>query len=394
MTTARASEHARPPIWRDERVLAVIAQIIFLILVIVVLAFMYHNMYTELSARGLTPTFSFLKLEAGFPIGETPISYSPGDTYARAFLVGVVNTIKVSVIGIILATILGVVVGVSRLSPNWLLRSIANVYIEIIRNTPLLVQLFFWFTAVMLKFPRIRQAITLPGPVYLSNRGIAMPWFRATEGFSVWLGFVIVGLIVATLVFRYRSRYQDRTGNPGYPWIFGIATWGVFLLVGWILAPGSPLVIDKPMLKGLNFEGGTSMTPEFSALLLGLVIYTAAFIAEVVRAGILAVSKGQREAAKALGLSDFQMMRYIIFPQAMRVIIPPLTSQYLNLTKNSSLAVAIGYPDLFNVAGTIFNQTGRSIEVITLIMGSYLTLSLLTSLFMNWYNRRVRLIER
>ncbi|NPA91008.1 MAG: ABC transporter permease subunit [Chloroflexi bacterium] len=394
MTTATVSEHARPPFWRDERVLAVIAQIIFLIVVIVVAAYMYSNMYHELSRRGLKPGFDFLKLEAGFPIGETPIPYTPGDTYARAFLVGVVNTIKVSVIGIILATILGIVIGVARLSTNWLLRAIATVYIEIIRNTPLLVQLFFWFTAVMLKFPRIKQAIRLPGPIYLSNRGIAMVWFKPTESFSLWLIFLLAGLVVATLVFRYRSHYQDRTGNPGYPWIFGSATWLLFALVGWFLVPGAPITVDKPVLAGLNFKGGARLTPEFSALLVGLVVYTAAFIAEVVRAGILAVDKGQREAAKALGLTDFQMMRYIVFPQAMRVIIPPLTSQYLNLTKNSSLAVAIGYPDLFNVAGTIFNQTGKSIEVITLIMGSYLSMSLLTSLFMNWYNRRVRLVER
>ena len=394
MTTASVSEHARPPFWRDERVLAVIAQIVFLIVVVIVASYMYSNMYHELTRRGLKPGFGFLKLEAGFPIGETSIPYTPGDTYARAFLVGVVNTIKVSVLGIVLATILGVLIGVARLSKNWLLRSIANVYIEIIRNTPLLVQLFFWFTAVMLKFPRIRQAIQLPGPIYLSNRGVAMVWLKPETGFKVWAIFAIVGLIVAGFVHRYRSHYQDRTGKPGYPWWFATGTWIVFLLVGWFVAPGAPLVVDKPSLQGLNFAGGMTMTPEFSALLIGLVIYTAAFIAEVVRAGILAVSKGQREAAKALGLSDFQMMRYIIFPQAMRVIIPPMTSQYLNLTKNSSLAVAIGYPDLFNVAGTIFNQTGKSIEVITLIMGSYLSMSLLTSLFMNWYNRRMRLIER
>ncbi len=394
MTTATMSEHARPPLWRDERVLAVIAQIVFLIVLILVGSYLYSNMYHELVRRGLTPGFGFLKLEAGFPIGETSIPYTPGDTYARAFLVGVVNTLKVSIIGVLLATILGVLVGIARLSKNWLLRTIANVYIEIIRNTPLLVQLFFWFTAVMLKFPRLRQAIQLPGPMYLSNRGVAMPGLLPGKGFDIWIGFVIIGWIAAVAVHRYRSAYQDRTGNPGYPWWLATGTWLLFLLIGWIVVPGAPLVLDRPILKGLNFTGGMTMTPEFSALLAGLVIYTAAFIAEVVRAGILAVSKGQREAAKALGLSDFQMMRYIIFPQAMRVIIPPMTSQYLNLIKNSSLAVAIGYPDLFSVAGTIFNQTGKSIEVITLIMGSYLSMSLLTSLFMNWYNRHMRLVER
>lgn len=395
MTTAQVSEHARPPLWRDERVLAAIAQIVFLIAVILLAGYLYSNITTELRARGLTPGFDFLRLEAGFPIGETTfLEYSPGDSYGRAFIVGIMNTLRVSVIGIILATILGVVTGLARLSPNWLLRNIANVYIEVIRNTPLLVQLFFWFTAVMLKFPRIKEALVLPGPVYLSNRGLALPWPRPSDGFQAWGLVVLVGLVVAIGLFRYRKRLEDRTGQPGYPWVFGSVTLLLFMVVGWFLVPGQPLIISKPELKGFNFQGGTSLTPEFAALLIGLTVYTGAFIAEIVRAGILSVHKGQREAAKALGLTDFQMMRYIIFPQALRVIIPPLTSQYLNLTKNSSLAVAIGYPDLFNVAGTIFNQTGKSLEVITLVMGSYLSMSLLTSLFMNWYNRYMRIVER
>jgi len=394
MATAQISEHARPPFWRDERVLMVVAQIIFLIVVVLVGAYLYSNVERELRTRGLTGGFGFLRLEAGFDIGESAISYSAGDTYGRAFLVGVVNTVRVSLLGVVLATILGVVTGVARLSTNWLLRGIANVYIEIIRNTPLLVQLYFWFTAVMLKFPRIRQAMELPGPIFLSNRGVALPGLEPSAGFTVWLGFVVFGLVVAIGLHRYRTRLQDRTGQPGYPWVFATVAWVAFVILGWFVSPGRPLVVDRPELVGLNFKGGATMTPEFAALLIGLVVYTGAFIAEVVRAGILSVSKGQREAAKAVGLTDFQTMRYVIFPQAMRVIIPPMTSQYLNLAKNSSLAVAIGYPDLFSVAGTIFNQTGKSLEVIVLIMGSYLTISLITSLFMNWYNRRVRLVER
>ncbi len=394
MATVPVAEHARPPFWRDERVLAVIAQIAFLVVVVLVFTYLYNNVQEGLRARGLAGGYDFLRERAGFDIGESLIDYTSNDTYGRAFVAGLLNTLKVSVVGILFATVLGILSGIARLSPNWLLRTIVGAYIEIIRNTPLLVQLFFWYTAVMLKFPRVRQAIQLPGSVYLSNRGVAIPWLVPQEGFSVWVGFVVLGLIVALVAYRYRARYEERTGQSGYPIITALVTWLAFVVIGWFVAPGTPAVLSRPALKGLNFTGGTRMTPEFAALFLGLVVYTGAFIAEIVRGGILAISKGQREAAKALGLSDVQMMRYIILPQALRIIIPPLTSQYLNLTKNSSLAVFIGYPDLFFVAGTILNQTGRSLEVISLVMLAYLTFSLTTSLFMNWYNRRVRLVER
>ncbi len=394
MATLPVTEHTRPPFWRDERVLTVIAQIIFLVVVVLVFTYLYNNVQEGLRARGLTGGYGFLQQRAGFDIGESLIPYTSDDSYGRAFVVGILNTLKVSLVGILFATLLGLLSGIARLSPNWLLRTLVSAYIEIIRNTPLLVQLFFWYMAVMLKFPRVRQAVQLPGPVYLSNRGIAIPWLQPQAGFPVWVGFVVAGVVVGLVVAKWRARYEERTGQSGYPIVAALGTWVVFVLVGWLIAPGTPASVTRPELVGLNFQGGTRMTPEFAALFTGLVVYTGAFIAEIVRGGILAVSKGQREAAKALGLNDVQMMRYIILPQALRIIIPPLTSQYLNLTKNSSLAVFIGYPDLFFVAGTVLNQTGKSLEVISLVMASYLTFSLFTSLFMNWYNQKVKLVER
>jgi len=246
----------------------------------------------------------------------------------------------------------------------------------------------------MLKFPRVRQAIMLPGPTYLSNRGLAIPWLEPLEGFRIWLGFFLAAFVIAYIVYRIQWAREDRTGQTSYPVVSALGAWGVVVLAGWFLSPGQPFAITRPELAGLNFKGGTVLAPEFAALLIGLVVYTGAFIAEIVRAGIQAVDKGQREAATALGLSTVQSLRFIILPQAMRIIIPPMTSQYLNLTKNSSLAFFIGFPDLFAVSTTIQNQTGKALEVISIVMACYLTTSLLTSLFMNWYNQKVRLIER
>lgn len=392
--TTLPNEHTRPPFWRDERVLAIIAQIIFLLVVVVTARYLFNNAREGLAQAGLTPGYDFLRLRAGFDIGDTIIPYTSDDTYARAFLVGIVNTVRVALIGIALATILGTVMGILRLSPNLLLRGIATVYVETIRNTPLLVQLFFWYTAVMLKFPRVRQAIVLPGPMYLSNRGLAIPWIEPLEGFRVWLGFFVAAFVIAYIVYRIQWAREDRTGQTSYPITSSIIAWLVIVVAGWFLAPGQPFGITRPELAGLNFTGGTVLAPEFAALLIGLVVYTGAFIAEIVRAGIQAVDKGQREAATALGLSTVQSLRFVILPQAMRIIIPPMTSQYLNLTKNSSLAFFIGFPDLFAVSTTIQNQTGKALEVISIVMACYLTTSLLTSLFMNWYNQKVRLVER
>lgn len=385
------------PFWRDVRVLRILAQVTFVLIVAAVSAFLYANLTTALAKRGMGGSFDFLKLEAGFGIGEG-IAYKPSDTYARAFWVGVVNTLTVSAWGIVLATVLGVVVGVARLSSNWLVKRITQVYIEVMRNTPLLVQLFFWYFVGMVQGPPIQESLTLPGPIYVSNRGVAMGWLFPTASYRPWAWVLLGGLVLAVVVYVVLRRQEIRSGPLSYPFLMAVATLLVMAAVGWLavwLTTGqSPLVKQDPVLQRFNFIGGRILSPEFAALLLGLVTYTGAFIAEVVRGGILAVHKGQQEAARALGLTNMQTLRLVIFPQAMRVIIPPLISQYLNLTKNSSLAVAIGYPDLYSVGGTIYNQTGRPLPVLALIMGSYLAMSLFTSLVMNLYNRRVQFIQR
>ena len=346
-----------------------------------------------LESRGLWGGFDFLKLEAGFDIGEG-IAYDLSDSYARAFLVGVVNTLRVTIVGIALATVLGLVTGVARLSSNWLVNKIASVYIESIRNTPLLVQLYVWYFAVIMKLPRVKESLVLPGPVFISNRAVALPWPAPSTSFGAWVPYLIAALVVAGIIGVIRACGRRRIGRPPFSGLWMVLVFIGIAALGWFLSPKPLFIVSVPSLEGLNYQGGVILTPEFTALLVGLVVYTGAFIAEVVRAGIQSVSRGQIEAARALGLSESLILRLVVLPQALRVIIPPLTSQYLNLAKNSSLAIAVGYPDLFNVAGTIFNQTGRAVQVIVLIMGSYLSISLFTSLLMNIYNRRVQLVER
>ena len=389
------ASQVRPPFYRDERVLGILSQVLVVAVVVGLGLFFYNNMITGLRQKHtIAISFSFLSQAAGFDIGESLIEYSREKTYARAFVVGLLNTFQVAFLGIIFATALGIVVGVMRLSKNFLIGRIAAIYIEIFRNIPLLVLLIFWAQAVFLKLPRVADAIILPGPIFLSNRGVAIPWGSPTESWNTYLIILGAGIVVGALIALFLREQGKRTGRMPLLTLWFLVTVAAFGLVGWIVLP-QPLTLDQPFLEGFNTQGGQKLSQQFMALLSGLVIYTAAFIAEVVRAGIQSVSKGQREAATALGLSPPQTLRLVIFPQALRVIIPPLTSQYLSLTKNSSLAIAIGYPDLFAVAGnTILNQTGREIEMFTLIMGTYLSLSLLTSLLMNIYNRRIRLVER
>ena len=387
------TSHRAVPFWRDVRVIRVLSQIAFAVLVIFAAGVLYSNMMHGLKSRGLGGGFDFLKLEAGFQIGEG-ITYDPSDSYARAFLVGVVNTLRVSAVGIVLATILGLVMGVARLSTNWLVNKIATVYVELIRNTPLLVQLFVWYFAIILKLPKVQESIALPGSIFISNRGAALPGPVPTASFNSWLYYLMAAVAVTIALWIGRARGARRMGRPPFSLLWVAAAFVILVTIGWFVVPGAPFVWDKPSLQGWNYQGGITLTPEFVAMLLALVVYTGAFIAEVVRAGIQAVSRGQIEAARAVGLTEAQTLRLVIFPQALRVIIPPLTSQYLNLAKNSSLAIAIGFPDLFNVAGTIFNQTGQAVQVIALIMASYLIMSLFTSLLMNLYNRRVQIVER
>ncbi len=379
---------------RDARFRALVFQIAALGAVLAVLAYLVSNAAANLEARKIASGFGFLAREAGFAIGETTlVAYSAADSYLRALAVGLANTFRVALLGILLATVVGTVVGLARLSSNWLISRLATLYVEVLRNVPLLVQLFFWYAVISENLPGPRAALNpLPG-VFLSNRGIAVPTL-IIEAAHVWvLGAFLLGLMLAWRVSIWARRRQARTGEQFHAFWAGLAI-ALGLPLAMFLAAGAPFALEVPALAGFNFAGGATLTPEFAALLTGLTVYTAAFIAEIVRAGVLAVQRGQFEAAFALGLHRNLAMRLVVLPQALRVIVPPLTSQYLNLTKNSSLAVAIGYPDIVSIANTAINQTGQAIEGIAIIMAVYLTISLSISAFMNWYNKRIALVER
>lgn len=382
------------PLWRDERIIQGIAQVLSAILVIGFLIFFISNVQQAAQDRGLSLGYDFLSESAGFPLAESVIPYEPSQSFGYAFLAGILNTLKVALVGIIAATILGTIIALARLSPNWLVSKIAVVYVEATRNVPLLVQLFIWYFAVFNSMPPIRENIQWPGPIYLSDRGINMPSPVPTATFNAWIILTVVGIILAVVLYIGLSRYQLNTGRTTYPVLTATVVLLALPSAGWFLVGESPLITDVPVLGKFNFEGGLKLTPEFAAVLSGLVIYTAAFIAEVVRAGILAVDKGQFEAARAVGLNNIQILRLVVFPLAMRVIIPPLISQYLNLIKNSSLAMVVGYPDLFFVGRTMINQAGRAVPVFLMVMAIYLLINLITSVLINIYNRRVQLVER
>lgn len=377
----------------SEKFRSIAYQIILIAIVVGIGFFLVSNTLSNLAARGIQTGYAFLEIRAGFDIGELMIEYTNDDTYGRALIVGIMNTVKVAFIGIILASIVGVIMGIARLSSNWMVAKFASVYVEVMRNIPLLLHLFFWYGLLLNITPRPRDSWTpLPG-VFVSNRGIQYP-VMADHPIWAWvIVAMIVGCVLAYFYARWADKKQASTGHrpptllPSLGFIFGLG------FVVWLIG-GLPTEVNSPELRGFNFSGGQRISPEFLALLLGLVIYTGAFIAEIVRSGIQAVNYGQTEAAKAVGLNPGTTLRLVILPQALRVIIPPVTSQYLNLTKNSSLAIAIGYPDLVAVGNTALNQSGQAIEIISIFMIVYLTLSLLTSVFMNWYNGRIALTER
>ena len=380
--------------WNDPRLRALVFQALFLAGMLALGGFIVHNTLANLASRGISTGFDFLSTEAGFGIIQTLVDYSETSTFGRTFVVGLLNTLLVSMLGIVLATVLGFVVGIARLSNNWLVSRLAGVYVELFRNIPLLLQIFFWYFAVLRALPRPRNSLSLGEAVFLNLRGLYLPRPLFEPGFGSVVAALAAGTLAAILLARWARRRRLRTGRgfPTAPAALGLIVLPPLLV--FVLA-GAPLGWELPVLQGFNFRGGITVIPELSALLLALSIYTAAFIAEIVRAGILAVPGGQTEAAAALGLKPGQVLRLVVIPQALRVIIPPLTSQYLNLLKNSSLATAIGYPDLVNVfAGTTLNQTGQAVEVIAMTMAVYLTISLAISLLMNWYNARIALMER
>ena len=378
--------------WADERFRAIVWQVIIVGLILAAIWWLVRNTQHNLEVRRIATGFGFLSREAGLPIGESLIAYEPTDTYLRALTVGVLNTLKVAVIGVILATILGTIVGIARLSKNWLVSKLAGAYVEVIRDLPLLLQLLFWYT-ILQGLPGPRQALNPVEGVFLSNRGMKLPWIQWEAAHSYALLGFLAGCVALWFINRRNRALQFADGQPRKLWPSAIALLLGLPVLIWSLM-GAPWEPDIPALRGFNFRGGITVTPEFFALLIGLVTYTAGFIAEIVRAGILAVNQGQWEAAQALGLPRGRIMRLVVLPQALRVIVPPMTSQYLNLTKNSSLAVAIGFQDIVSIANTTLNQTGQAIEGIAIIMAVYLTISLSISLFMNWYNARIALVER
>ena len=385
---------AKPPFWNNPQIRAVAFQVVALIATVAFGLYIFTNTQANLQRLGIASGFDFLSSPAGFDIIQSLVPYSAASSYGQVFLVALFNTLLVSALGIILATLLGFGIGVARLSKNWLIARLALVYIETFRNIPLLLQIFFWYFAVLRAMPSPRQSLNLGDAAFLNIRGLYLPAPQFEAGFGWVLATLGIAAILTTLLVRWARQRQMVTGQQ-----FPVVSAGLALLIGLPLVTfwltGSPLHWQLPELQGFNFRGGWVIIPEMASLLLALTIYTAAFIAEIVRAGIQAVSHGQTEASFSLGINSGKTLRLIILPQALRVIIPPLTNQYLNLTKNSSLAAAIGYPDLVSsFAGTVLNQTGQAIECIAITMAVYLTISLLISLLMNLYNRRAALVER
>ncbi len=397
MTVVSEPKGASPPRRRsfyDKDVQAIVWQAVFLCVVVAIGWFLYRNTMQNLAARNIKTGFDFLGSEAGFEIGETLIAYSPAANYTRALAVGFLNTLQVAIIGIVLATLLGIAVGIGSLSKNWLVAKLTAGYIHFLRNIPVLLQIVLWYTILISErfLPGPRQAEAFLG-IFATQRGVYFPVPQAHAGWTAALVGFVLAAVALTLMSRWNAQRREDTGTARSLFLPGVALLMGVPFLAWALN-GAPTAIDWPTLRGFNLSGGARITPEFAAVLFGLTVYTSAFIGEIVRSGIMAVPKGQTEAARALGLKPSVILRKVILPQAMRVIVPPLTSQYLNLTKNSSLSVAVGYPDLVNVANTTINQTGQAIEGVTIIMIVYLVTSLATSAFMNWYNERIALVER
>jgi len=382
----------RAPLWRRREVRAVLYQALLLGAILGLAAYLVANTLDNLAARSIRAGFDFLGQEAGFYIGESLIRFEASDTYLRAFVAGLLNTLRVAALGIVAATVLGTLIGIARLSHNWLLSRIATAYIEGMRNVPVLLQLFLWYSLITGLLPLASEALEIVPGVFLSKSGLTYPVPEAHPIHRWLLALLAIGAGAAALYVAGARRRQERSGRrPPLLWPCG-AIIAAPAAAAFVLS-GAPLALEMPEWRRFRYAGGDALTPEFLALLLGLGLYTAAFIAEVVRGGIQAVPAGQSEAARSLGLRRGLVLRLIVLPQALRVILPPLTSQYLNLTKNSSLAVAIGYPDLVSIANTSLNQTGQAIECIAIIMAVYLAISLTISALMNWYNRRIALVE-
>jgi len=389
----RSAPKRRDWSWRSQAFRGLVYQIVAVLAIGYGIWYLTQNTLANMAARGIQSGFGFLTGAAGFDIGETVIPYDALDPYWMAFLVGILNTLRVAIVGIVLATLLGTALGIGRYAHNAIVRGLCYAYVEFFRNVPVLLQLLMWYLIMTDVLPPLYEAISIGGLFLLSNNGFVFPVPVWGMGQLLSLIGAVVGIFVAVFYRRWAKHQFELTGRVRSLVLVPVAIVIAAALLGWI-AGGAPTAWSTPAVDGFQVVGGATATPEFMAVLLGLVLYTSAFIAEIVRAGIASVSHGQVEAAASIGLSKTQAMRLVILPQALRVIIPPMTSQYLNLTKNSSLAVAIGYPDVVSIANTALNQTGRAVECIAIIMAVYLTTSLSTSAFMNWYNRRAAIKER
>lgn len=381
------------PLWRNKKVVPIILQVAFVAVMGTLIWILIQNTIIGLERIGINFGFGFLDSRAGFNINEAMIDYSTSDPYGRAILVGIVSTLRVSFFGIILATIIGVLVGIAKMSDNWLLSKVASIYIDVFRNTPLLLQIFILNFAVFLPLPRIQEAVGV-GPFFLSNRGAVIPWLSVHENTWIWL-LLIAGYLIATFfVFKWLLNKEVEDGVNTHPFLSSLV---VFLLLNgitFLIFRQGPAYLSIPQHTGAAVSGGLSLTTPFLSVLLALTIFTSTYIAEIVRGGVQAVPKGQTEATKALGFRSATAMRLVIFPQAIRIIIPQMTSQYLNLIKNSSLAMAVGFQEIVGVGNTVMNQSGRTLEVIFIMISVYLLFSLTTSLFMNYFNKKFQLVER
>jgi general L-amino acid transport system permease protein len=390
---ARPPAHQRPPFWRDVRVLRVVIQAAFVVAVVALLWWLYRNLVTNLERAGIRTDFGFLDQPSGFTLLGAErglVDFSSRDPIWKAIVVGTYNTLRVSILGIVLATILGVIIGVARLSTNWLVRKIAGAFVEALRNVPLLVLIVFMYLAVLQALPRISDAIEVPNLLVLSNRGLYVPWVVVAEGSGLFLAVCALGLGLAAAVGWWRTRRFDATGQPHHRMLWGVGVFVAMAATAWLLLD-RPVSLTLPVLDERLVEGGYEMTLEYGALLFALVIYTAAFIAEIVRGSILAVPKGQTEAANALGLRAFQRLRYVILPQALRVAIPPTGNEYINLAKNSALGLAIAFPELLRVTRIAIGQGNPAPQLVAVMMVTYLALSLILSVGVNLVNRRLAL---
>jgi general L-amino acid transport system permease protein len=393
-STSYSKTPGKPAPWNDPRIRSLFFQILVILAVVAFATILVTNTLENMERIGIKTGFDFLVAPAGFDVVMSIIPYEPSDTYLRVFFVGILNTLLVAVIGVFIATALGFVIGVARLSNNWIVAKLAAIYVDTFRNIPLLLQIYFWYFAVLKTLPSPKQSLSLADWFFLNVRGIYIPEPQPEALFTAVVIVFVMGIVASWAIGRWARERQAVTGKQ-FPVSFARVGVLIALPISIFLILGMPMNFEYPVLQGFNFRGGIRIIPELAALVLALAIYTAAFIAEIVRAGIMSVSHGQTEASRALGLKERDTLQLIIIPQAMRVIIPPLTSQYLNLTKNSSLAMAIGYSDLVAVfMGTSLNQSGRAVEIVAMTMAIYLAISLLTSTGMNTYNRTVALKER